>query len=476
MNVRATTDAPADTGADTIVVGVFEGEGVAHDADGAPLTALLESGEARRAFKHLALAHSDGLRRLLIGLGERGAFDAERARVAAATALHRARELGSAALCWEAPHGAGADVVAGIVEGTVLAAYRYDRLRSSPPEQGAGPAQLVISAHEDVSAAVKRAAIAAEHCNRARDLQHAPANELTPIALGAHAQAIEGVEVEVAGRERIEALGMGALLAVARGSEQEPALITMRYEPPQPSSAPLLALVGKGVTFDSGGISIKSRTGMWKMKQDMSGGAAVIEAIAAIARLRLPIRVLGVVGATENMPSGGAYKAGDVVTAMDGTTIEIVDTDAEGRLVLADCVTHAVRLGAGRIVDVATLTGAVATALGTTYAGLMSDDDGLAAALSAAGERTGELVWRLPLHAEYEEATKGTIADLANTSEPRVAGAIYGATFVRHFAAGVPWAHLDIAGTAWDTGRAYAPKGPTGFGVRLLVALAQGLA
>jgi leucyl aminopeptidase len=230
------------------------------------------------------------------------------------------------------------------------------------------------------------------------------------------------------------------------------------------------------VTFDSGGISIKPRTGMWRMKQDMSGGAAVIEAVAAIARLRLPIRVLGVVGATENMPSGGAYKAGDVVTAMDGTTIEIVDTDAEGRLVLADCVTHAVRLGAERIVDVATLTGAVVTALGSTYAGLVSDDDALAAALSAAGERSGELVWRLPLHDEYEQATKGQVADLANTSEPRVAGAIYGATFVRRFAAGVPWAHLDIAGTAWDTGRAYAPKGPTGFGVRLLVALAEGLA
>lgn len=471
MHASATTQTPAETGADTVVVGAFEGEDVAHDLDGAPLGALLASGEARSAFKHLALAHASGRRWLLVGLGARADFDAERARVAAATALGRAKELGCATLCWEVPHHVSDDVVTGLVEGTLLAAYRYDRLRSEPSPDDRGPQELIVSAHHDVAAVVDAAAIVTEHVNRARDLANAPANELTPAALGAHAAAIEGVEVAVEGRAGIAALGMGALLAVSQGSPQEPALITMRYEPPG-VDGPLLAFVGKGVTFDSGGISIKGRTGMWRMKQDMSGGAAVIEAVAAIARLGLPVRVLGIVGATENMPSGAAFKAGDVVRAMDGTTIEVVDTDAEGRMVLGDCVTHAVRLGAERIVDVATLTGAIVTALGSTYAGMMSDDDELAAALEAAGARTGELVWRMPLHAEYEEAVKGKVADVANTSEPRVAGAIFGATFIHRFAGGVPWAHLDIAGTAWDTGRAYAAKGPTGFGVRLLVALA----
>jgi leucyl aminopeptidase len=477
MRATATTRTPADTEADTIAVGVFEDEEVAHDLPGAPLAALLASGEARPAFKHLALVHAAGRRWLLVGLGARDAFDAERARVAAATVVARARELGATTLCWELPHHVDDSVAAGLVEGTALAAYRFDRHRTAPPESGGGPEALVLSAHRDVADAVERAALLAEHANRARDLQNAPGNELTPAALGAYARGLDGLAVEVEGRAAIEDRGMGAFAAVAQGSPQEPALIVLRHEPPgAPGDAPLLALVGKGVTFDSGGISIKGRTGMWRMKQDMSGAAAVVEALAAIARLRLPARVLGVVGAAENMPSGGAFKPGDVVRAMDGTTIEVVDTDAEGRMVLADCVAHAAALGADRIVDVATLTGAIVTALGSTHAGLMSDDDALAGAIEAAGARTGELVWRMPLHEEYARATKGAIADVANTSEPRVAGAIYGAEFIRRFAGGVPWAHLDIAGTAWDTGRAYAAKGPNGFGVRLLVELVAALA
>jgi leucyl aminopeptidase len=209
---------------------------------------------------------------------------------------------------------------------------------------------------------------------------------------------------------------------------------------------------------------------------DMSGGAAVLGAIEAIAELRLPVRILAIVGATENMPSGRAVKPGDVVRAANGTTIEVINTDAEGRMVLADCLTHAVNLGAERLVDIATLTGAIVTALGNTYAGLMATDDDWAAQVEAAGTKTGELVWRLPLHPEYAKALDSETADLVNVNEARKAGSIVAAEFLRRFTGDVPWAHLDIAGTAWGAGRPYASKGGSGFGVRLLVELARSLA
>jgi len=268
---------------------------------------------------------------------------------------------------------------------------------------------------------------------------------------------------------------MGAFAAVAQGSEQDPALIVLRYEgsPPTPAKGPLLGFVGKAVTFDSGGISLKPGPKMAEMKFDMSGGAAVVEAVAAIARLKLPVKLLAVVGATENLPDGRAVKPGDIVTAKNGKTIEINNTDAEGRLVLADCLCHAVSLGAERIVDLATLTGAVIIALGSTYAGIMSNDEELTEHLSAAGERTGEILWRLPLHPEYDELVAGKYADLDNAPEARKAGTIMGASFLANFVGETPWAHLDIAGSAWDLGRAYVGKGASGYGVRLLVELAR---
>jgi leucyl aminopeptidase len=246
----------------------------------------------------------------------------------------------------------------------------------------------------------------------------------------------------------------------------------MLYRGAGGNGAYALGLVGKAVTFDSGGISIKPGRGMHEMKFDMSGGAAVIEAMGAIAALALPIDVVAVVGATENLPSGRSVKPGDVVTAADGTTIEVNNTDAEGRMVLADCLLHARELGAEALVDVATLTGAIDVALGSTYAGLMATDDALAAELEEAGRATGDLVWRLPLHEEYAEMIKGRYGDIANTTPQRKAGALTAAEFLKRFAGDVPWAHVDIAGTAWDTGRAYAAKGGNGIGVRLLVELA----
>jgi leucyl aminopeptidase len=246
----------------------------------------------------------------------------------------------------------------------------------------------------------------------------------------------------------------------------------LRYEGPG-AGGPRLGFVGKAVTFDSGGISLKPGAKMAEMKFDMSGGAAVIEAVVAIARLRLPVRILAVVGATENLPSGHAVKPGDIVRAANGKTIEVNNTDAEGRLVLADCLCHAVAEGAEQIVDLATLTGAVIVALGSTYAGLMSNDDELAAKITAAGEQTGEIVWRLPLHEEYEELIKGRYGDLDNAPEARKAGTIVGGAFLSNFVGDTPWAHLDIAGSAWDLDRAYVGKGASGYGVRLLVELAR---
>ncbi|HZV73940.1 MAG TPA: M17 family metallopeptidase [Conexibacter sp.] len=301
---------------------------------------------------------------------------------------------------------------------------------------------------------------------------------MTPQALARRAQELvgeaAGIVVEVLGEQEIRAHGMGAFAAVAQGSAQEAKLIVLRYEGPG-ADGPLLALVGKAVTFDSGGISLKPGARMSEMKFDMSGGAAVLEAVGAIARLRLPVRVLGIVGATENMPSGRAVKPGDIVRACNGTTIEIVNTDAEGRLVLADCLAHAVALGAERIVDVATLTGAIVTALGDSHAGLMSNDDAWAAAVTEAGRVAGEPLWRLPLHESYAELIKSRYADVMNAVESRKAGSITAAELLHRFVADVPWAHLDIAGTAWDNAKPYTASGGSGWGVHTLIALARRL-
>ncbi|HEY4824970.1 MAG TPA: leucyl aminopeptidase [Solirubrobacteraceae bacterium] len=478
MQVSATTQPGGSTDADTVALPIFEDER-APEAAPAEAAALLASGEARGAFKSLALAHAEGKRWLLVGLGKRERFTPERARVIAAAVRGRTRELSTVALCWQAPEDSP-EIAGALVEGTMLADYRFDRHKSAPAEDPGGPPKtlerLILASSGDLSEPVSEAALVTSAVNAARDLQNRPGNDLTPSALAAYAEAlageIEGLSVETEGREDIVGRGMGAFAAVAQGSYEEPALITLRYEGPG-ASGPVLGFVGKAVTFDSGGISLKPGPKMSEMKFDMSGGAAVIEAVGAIARMRLPVKLVAVIGATENLPSGRSVKPGDIVTAANGKTIEVNNTDAEGRLVLADCLCHAVGLGAERLVDLATLTGAVIVALGSTYAGMMSNDDRLSEQISAAGERTGEIVWRLPLHEEYEELIKGTYGDLDNAPEARKAGTIVGATFLSNFVGDTPWAHLDIAGSAWDLGRPYVGKGASGYGVRLLVELAR---
>jgi len=487
MRVTATTEHAAKTAADTVVIGLIEGEGVPHDVGDGALAALLGSGEAKTSPKHLAVGHVEGKRYVLVGLGARAQLDDEVLRVAAATAYGRLRELDSRVVCWELPHKlpSSARPARAVVEGTLLAAYRFDRFKSRP-EEGAddgapdGLHELIVSDHDDRGAEVARAAVVAEAVNAARDLQNTPANHLTPSALAERAAELTAahpsLSFEVHGREDLVELGMGAFAAVAQGTAQEPALIVVRHEPEAGDvdpARPVLGLVGKAVTFDSGGISIKPSASMADMKFDMSGGAAVLEAMGAIAALGLPVRVVAVVGATENLLSGAAMKPGDVVTTAAGLTVQIDNTDAEGRLVLADCLHHAIALGAQRLVDAATLTGAMVVALGKVYTGLFANDDAWADEVRAAADEAGEPVWRMPLHERYAELVKGQTADLTNAPAPRQAGSVTAAEFLHRFTGDVPWAHLDIAGTAWDGGRPYAAKGGTGVLVRTFVALAE---
>ncbi|MBN1528636.1 MAG: leucyl aminopeptidase [Thermoleophilaceae bacterium] len=475
VRLSARPGSPAETAADTRVVPLFEDEPL----DDPALQPLVELGEAKPGLRKVAVTHEDapggGRRRVLIaGLGKRAELDAERARVAAAAVASRARELGAVSLSWDAPEGEG--VGAGIVEGTVLSLYTFDRFKSErDDESGGGLESLEISGAAPGEDDLRRGQVAAESANDARDLQNLPANVATPSFLAERAGEIadehEALEVELLDRDAIVARGMGAFAAVAQGSHVEPRLIVLRYRPPG-ASGPHLGYVGKAVTFDTGGISIKPSAKMQEMKFDMSGGAAVIESMAGIARLGLPATVTAVVPSTENMPSGHAVKPGDIVTAMNGKTIEINNTDAEGRLILADALCYAVEQGAERIVDLATLTGAILVALGHTHAGLYANDDAWYDEVAGAGDTTGEICWRMPLHPEYLDLTKGKFADLTNASDARVASSNYAAEFLRQFVNDVPWAHMDIAGTAWGMSRPYVGKGASGFGTRLLIELA----
>jgi leucyl aminopeptidase len=475
IKVVAGPKSPEETSADTRVVGLFEGSSL----DDPALARLVELGEAKASLKNVAVAHEDapggGVRRVLIaGLGKRSEFDPERARVAAAAAAGRAKELGAVSLSWADPGGDG--VIAALVEGTLLKLYSFDRFKSSNDDDAASVETLELAGEAISQTELELGRVAAEAANDARDLQNLPSNVGTPSFLADRALEIaerhEALEAELLDRDQIVARGMGAFAAVAQGTDEEPRLIVLRYRP-DGATGPHLAYVGKAVTFDTGGISIKPASKMQEMKMDMSGGAAVLQATDAIARLGVPVTLTAVVPATENMPSGHAIKPGDIVTALNGKTIEIINTDAEGRMILADALAFAVEEGAERIVDIATLTGGVLVALGHTHCGLWSNDDDWYRTVEAACDATGEIGWRLPLHPEYLELTKGTAADLQNSSEQRVAVSNYAAEFLRQFVDERPWVHVDIAGTAWGSTRNYLGKGANGFGTRMLIDLAR---
>jgi len=457
MNVSTTADAATTTDADTLVA------------------MLGQSGTGRTERGQLTVTREEARNMVTVGAGDLATCDRQALHGIVAAVVARLDELGAEHVCWTVPQGIDPTLAtSAIVEGTLLATYRCTAYKSADDEASSLSALTV--AGTDAAAAAARAVVVTQAVNRARDLQNGPPNVITPTYLGQRAQAIAAAHAdlscEVGGAERLAELGMGAFAAVTQGSDSPPALIVLRYEPAAAAGGPLLALVGKGVTFDSGGLSIKPASGMVTMKADMSGAAAVLEATAAIAELGLPIRLLTVIGSAENMISGGALKVGDVVTAASGTTIEIDNTDAEGRLVLADCLHHAVELGADRIIDLATLTGAMKVALGSEYCGYFATDDAVSDGIEQAAAAAGESVWRMPLDRRYADYMKGTIADLTNAAIGKGGGACSAAGFLQRFTGEKPWAHFDLS-TAYDAGLPWAKKGGSGTMVRTLVALAE---
>ena len=421
----------------------------------------------------------------LLGLGDPARLDQTRLLNALQIAF-RALPTGSATVAIVNPGNAldlGADrIAAAAVEAAIEAGFS-EGSHKTRGEASAGIAALSLVGFPRIAPErMERAALLAEATNLARELVNLPASELSPPEFARRARSVAraaGLTVEVLGRAELRRRKYGALLAVGGGSVHPPQLVVLRYAPKTrgPRPATRLALVGKGITFDSGGIDIKPADGMQFMKGDLGGAAAVLGAMKVIAELKPDIEVIGILATAENMVSGTAMRPGDVIRTGSGRTVEVINTDAEGRLVLADCLAYARREGAQRLVDVATLTGGIVVALGSTYAGLMSNDETWAAAVQAAARRTGEIVWRMPLHYEYADMIKGRYGQIINATTKREATALTAGEFLHHFAGEVPWAHLDIAGTAWDVRRPYfADRGATGFGVRLLVELALSLA
>src|SRR3974390_161531 len=423
---------------------------------------LIASGEVTGKAMESTLLHKPaGLkakRLLLIGGGKAKSFAASDVRKIAGAALRtiKGKEVKSFALVAPATSGISpADAAKVIVEGACVGSFDPDYYKSDRKVQSIDELTIVApasSGEKQVQAAIDTGVIIGEAQNFTRDLVNEPGNRMTPTTLADRAKKMAdevGLHCEVFGPEKIKELKMGAFWAVAKGSPDEPArLIVMRYEPAGAPEKPVLGLVGKGITFDSGGISIKPSDGMEKMKYDMAGGAAMIGAMRAIAQLKPNVRGIGVVCATENMPSGTAQKPGDVQIAMSGKSIEIINTDAEGRLVLADGLCYARQLGCTHIADAATLTGAVVVALAHVNVGFFASDDGMYERFVAATRQAGEKMWRLPLDDDYKEIIKSNIADIVN-SGGRYGGAVTAAMFLKEFAEDTPWVHLDIAGTAW---------------------------
>ena len=400
--------------------------------------------------------------------------------LAAATAARRARDLGAGTLLVALSESIESEpgLAQAVGEGLVLGHHRHTAYLSAGGKAPLTHVELLTLAAASAAAksALATGVARGEAVALARDLASTPGEDLPPAALAARAREVAkrvGAKATVHETAAMERLGMGCVLAVGRGSPHPPCFIELVHEPAAGKRATRLStvvLIGKGVTFDTGGVSLKPREGMAKMKYDMSGSAAVIGAFASLATLELPFRVVGLIPSAENAIGGRAMKPGDVVRAMDGTTIEVTNTDAEGRLLLADALVYARRFKPQAVVDLATLTGAISIALGRHAAGLYSADDALAAQLQRAGEATGERLWRMPLWPEFLSEMRGETADLVNSNERKEGGSNTAAGFLSHFAKGLPWAHLDIASTAWTyNDRPDAARGPNAFGVRLLV-------
>jgi leucyl aminopeptidase len=463
--------------ADALIVLVFEGKREERFDGGE----LFDAGELTGKVQEFTLIHHPAgvaaTRVLLAGAGKPEKFDsAELRRVAGAAVRYlNAKSVKRIALALD-PGQSGDDYVSAAFEGAILGDYEPDRYKTGNDKKAADSFTVVAPAAPGMEAAARRGKILGEAQNFTRSLVNEPANRLTPFKMVEAARQMASefhLECEVLETAQMEALGMGALLGVAQGSAEPPALIVLRYRPEAAGGAAHLGLVGKGVTFDTGGISIKPAEGMEKMKYDMAGGAAMLGAMRAIAQLRPPIAVTAFIPCVENMPGSRAQRPGDIVTAMSGKSIEVINTDAEGRLILADALTYARRQGCTHLVDAATLTGAIVVALAHLNIGLFANDDGMRDRVLAAAKSEGERMWAMPLEDDYKEYLKSAFADLANVGG-RWGGAITAAIFLKEFAEDTPWVHLDIAGTAWlEESKPYMAKGPSGVPVRTLVRLAM---
>ena len=509
MKLTLSTSSPSQLDTECLVVPVLD-NGVAKDhapaaqtSDAAilslaqPLVANKEL--TGKAFESLWLFAPQGVkarRILFLGAGKAKNYSSIELRKLAGAAVRamKPKNLKSFALLapesWtgkgdSAAHndrGGLTEAVRAIAEGIVAGNFDADYYKSDRKDQQVHEATIVVGASEDQKAlqsSLQQGIVVGESQNFARDLVNEPGNRMTPVIMAERAEKMcreTGLKCEIYGPEKIREMKMGAFWSVSQGSDEEPRLIVMKYEPAGAPANPTLGLVGKGITFDTGGISIKPADGMEKMKYDMAGGAGMIGAMRAIALLKPNIRVIGIVCASENMPSGKAQKPGDVQIAMSGKSIEIINTDAEGRLVLADGLHYARQLGATHLVDAATLTGACVVALASVHAGIFCNDEKYFEQFAEAVRRSGEKMWRLPVDDEYDELIKSDIADIKNTGG-RWGGAVTAAMFLKHFVGETPWIHLDIAGTAWiEDSRAYIAKGPSGIPVRTLVEFAQQLA
>jgi len=492
LEIKVTVGDIAQIEADAIVVNLFEGveqpgsatAAVDKALDGA-IGSLISRGEIKGKFGEVSIVHTLGklpARKVAIaGLGRRQDFNVDRIRGVAGEFCRALRKVNCRKIA-TILHGTGIGGIEleasaeAITEGAVLGLYGFAKYKKPEYED---IEEILIAVKEEEKApilelAIGKGKLVADVTNLARDMGNEPANYMTPSRMAEAAKELASkydLEIKVLDREDMEEMGMGALLGVAKGSDQPAKLIILSYKGDEHSEK-ALGFLGKGITFDSGGISIKPSEGMWEMKDDMAGAAAVITALWAIAKLKPKINVTAIVPATENLPSGTALKPGDVLKAMNGKTIEVISTDAEGRLILADALSYAQKLGLSPLIDLATLTGACRVALGMLYSGLFGNDRDWIDKVLGAAERTGEKMWHMPMPEEYKEQIKSEIADVKNTGN-RYGGAITAALFLAEFVDNTPWVHIDIAGPRLSTKESgYIVKGATGFGVRTLIELA----
>ncbi|OGC25230.1 hypothetical protein A2291_03430 [candidate division WOR-1 bacterium RIFOXYB2_FULL_42_35] len=486
MKIDVKAASITDVKCDLLVVNIFEGLKVPGGATAVidkklngSIVRLIKSGEITGKLAEVNVIHTQGklpaTQVLVVGLGKSSEFEVDKIRIVASAAMAEAKKIKAKNVA-TIVHGAGAggitlpNAAQALVEGILIGSYKYDGFAKVKDDsyfkvESVTLVELQKAKVKSIEAGVRLGRLIGESVNNARDLVNGPANKITPTFLAARAAKIAGIKVKVFGLNEANKIGMHSYTSVAKGSKEPAKFIVMQYGQGKPE----IALVGKGVTFDAGGISLKPSRKLWEMKTDMSGAAAVLETMRLISHLKIRKNIVGILPCCENMPDGEAQKPGDVISSLSGKTIEIISTDAEGRMVMADAITYAKKMGVKKIIDVATLTGACVSALGDAASGIMGNSQMLVNELIAAGKTAGEKLWQLPLLEEYKDYSKSEIADVKNCTEQGMAGPSIGGLFLKLFVEDTSWAHIDIAGTAYlGKGRGYLSTGATGVMVRTL--------